>query len=211
MTQARRYAFDTVFSPAGEIIANSSERDHRLSNAELEAIRQEAFAKGRAAAAAETEQRLAAAMQRIAAEISRVGELLAAQEVAYRQRSARMSLQIGRRLAGAAIDRFAQDRLLAIATEAMESIADAPRVTIGVAPGMAQSAKPLLDAAARDANFYGLLIVREQPERRGGDIAIEWGDGAMTWDSAALDTAIESAIAAAFDLPTSERSADHGQ
>lgn len=211
MTNARRYAFDTVFSATGDIIAQGSERDHRLSAGDLEKLRQEAFAQGRAAAAVEAEQRLAAAMTRLSAEITRIGDVLSAQEIAHRQRSAQLALQIGRRLAGAAIDRFAQDRLMRIATEALEGIAEAPRVIIGVAPGMAADAKPLLEAAARAANFYGLLIVREQAERRGGDIAIEWGDGAVTWDAAALDAAIETAIAAAFDLPVAERSADHGQ
>lgn len=211
MTNARRYAFDTVFSATGDIIAQGGERDHRISAVDLEKLRQEAFAQGRAAAAAEAEQRLAAAMTRLSTEISSIGDVLSAQEVVHRQRSARLALQIGRSLAGAAIERFAQDRLMAIATEALEAIAEAPRVVIGVALGMAADVKPLLDAAARAANFYGLLIVREQPERRGGDIAIEWGDGAITWDAAALDAAIETAIATAFDLPVAERSANHGQ
>ncbi len=211
MTTARRYAFDTVFSPTGEILAQSAERDHKLSAGDIEKIRQDAFAQGRAAAAADAEHRLSAAMTRIATDMTRINELLAAQEIAHRQRSAQLALQIGRRLAGAAIDRFAADRLLAIATDTLEAIVDAPRVTIGVAPGMANSLKPLLDRAATQAGFYGLLVVREQPQRAGGDIAIEWGDGAMTWDIAALDAAIETAIATAFDLPDAERSADHGQ
>jgi flagellar assembly protein FliH len=211
MTTARRYAFDTVFSPTGEILAQSAERDHKLSAADIEKIRQEAFAQGRAAAAADAEHRQSTAMTRIAADMSRINEILAAQEVAYRQRSARLALQIGRRLAGAALDRFAADRVLAIATETLEAIVDAPRVTVGVAPGMAATLKPLLDRATAQAGFYGLLVVREQAQRASGDIAIEWGDGAMTWDIAALDAAIETAIAAAFDLPEAERSADHAQ
>jgi flagellar assembly protein FliH len=196
MTTARKFAFDTVFSPSGEILAQSAERDHRFNAAELEKIRQDAFAQGHAAASAEAQARQVQAVQRIGSELSRIGADLSTQHRAVQEHGAALALHIGRKLAGHALEHFGGARIEEIVRQTLETIVDAPRVTITLPTGAAQDLKPLIDRAAQEVGFYGVVLVREHPAARQGDVTIDWGEAGLSWDSAALDAQIAAALAA---------------
>jgi len=197
MSNIRKYAFDTEFSPNGEIVNNAPKP---LTPEEVEAERKLAYKDGAQDAAAKAEREAAAALQALADAASAILTRLDAESRAMREEAARVALAAARKIAGAAIEAYGPERVAAAIEAAMDTLRHQPRLVVKLSPEAAEILKPRIDEMAATHAYAGAVLVRAQPGLAHGEVVIDWSDGVISMkpDDAAqrIDALVEAALAA---------------
>lgn len=178
--------------------------------AELErAAHARGFAEGQAAAAAETERRLAEALERLGpaasaafGELARIGAEVETDAVTFFE-------AVARTLAGTAL---AEKPLAGIAEAALATfrhLRGVPHLAVRVHEQLVEGTDELLRRLARESGYEGRIIVLGDTEIRPGDARMEWADGGVLIDRAALDDAVALALAGGPPRPN-DRAGEHG-
>ncbi len=196
MSQIRKYAFDTEFSPDGGILKHTPAR---LSPDEIEAACNAAYERGKQDAVAQAERQTAAALQALADAASAVLHRLDAESQAMRAEAANVAFAASRKIAGAALDAFGDERTAAAIEAAMDALRHQPRLLVKLSPEACETLKPRIEAMCETHAYAGAVLVRPQPGLRSGEVIIDWSDGVihLNPDDAAerIQTLIDAALA----------------
>lgn len=191
MSTVSKFTFATDFR--GDAAAKRA-----ASETELHAAREEAFQAGRARGRAEVLQELEASTNAMAASLTRSVEILLAEidsrTATLESAAAGVAVTLARKLAGEAL---ADNRLAAIEAAARECLIQArgaPHLAIRVHDTMVEQVDRLLARLTREAGFAGRIVVLGEPDIGLGDARIEWADGGIVIDRAALDQSIAKVI-----------------
>jgi flagellar assembly protein FliH len=197
MTNARKYAFDTEFAPDGAILRDPP---RRLTTEQLEAECANAYERGKQDAIAHAEREAAAALEALASAASAVVARLDAESRATRTEAAQLALVAARKIAGAALDAFGEERAAAAIEAAMDMLRHQPRLVVKLSPEAAETLGPRITEMAQTHAYAGAVLVRPQPGLKAGEVVVDWSDGviAMNPDDAAarIEDMIEAALAA---------------
>ncbi|SEO41636.1 flagellar assembly protein FliH [Methylobacterium sp. ap11] len=210
MAQIRRFLFDTDFSPPGgkpqredpgapgAAAAQAAAEAEASARAEAEAS---AFTRGlqegRAQAEAQVQARLADALNRVAA--AAAGMIAAADErdAACEAQALDFAVALGRKIAGAALDSQPVAAIAEAAGRALQHLRGVPHLAIRVHDDLVEETERQVARLARERGYEGRLIVLGDPGLASGDARIEWADGGVVRDRAAIEAAVLSALAPA--------------
>ena len=196
MTQIRKYAFDTEFSPDGAIVKAAPKH---LTPDEIEAVSAAAYERGKQDAVAQAERQTAAALQALADAASAVLHRLDAESQAMRAEAANVAFAASRKIAGAALDAFGDERAAGAIEAAMDALRHQPRLLVKLSPEACEALKPRIDEMCETHAYAGAVLVRPQPGLRSGEVTIDWSDGVihLSPDDAAerIQTLIDAALA----------------
>jgi flagellar assembly protein FliH len=197
MANIRKYAFDTEFAPDGAIVKDAPAK---LTPEEIEAMRADAYERGKQDAVAHTERQATAALQALADAASAVLTRLDAESQSMRAEAAHVAVAAARKIAGAALEAFGEERAAVAIESAMDALRHQPRLVVKLSPEAAQTLKPRIVEMCETHAYAGAVLVREQAGLRAGEVIIDWSDGvvAMNPDEAAerINTLVEAALAA---------------
>lgn len=198
MTHARKFIFDTEFSADGKILRETTVAAPRLTPEEVEAERKRAYEAGKKDAEAQAERDAAAALRDLATAAAVILTRLDAESRALRDEARLVATLAARKIAGAALEKFGADTAAEALTTAMDALRSQPRLIVKLAPDAAVALRARVDEL-RDAHAYaGAVLVRDDASRGPGEVAIDWGDGVLTRDPAAIAQRIESLLDAAL-------------
>lgn len=174
----------------------------------LEAARQEGYAKGQQAGTQSEEAEAQRAFQAAAENIAgQAIKLLQAMDITHRDalgQAARIGLTIGKKLSSHLMQRFPQAELEALIAESMRALEDAPHLVIRCHPDLADPIKAIADEHVNTSGFSGRLLIMGEPEIALGDGRLEWADGGLVRDSAAISQEIDTAITAWLEAQTGQ-------
>jgi flagellar assembly protein FliH len=191
-----KFLFDIDFGSG----ASSSEKpitpaEHAAKIGEAE---NKGFRDGMAAAEkerlAEAEQRTAVAFERIAAALEHVARGLNAVEARLASETIDVAVAVGRKLAPELIAREPFAEIEALASDCFKQLVAAPHVVVRVNDALHAMARERLEDMASTSGFEGRLVVMAEPDVAVGDCKIEWADGGLARDKAAIDAAITEAV-----------------
>jgi flagellar assembly protein FliH len=198
MTTAAKFLFDVDFAkgadhkPAEPVITLA---DHA---AKIAAAQADAYGKGfaeaQAEARAETDRRVAAAIECIAERFIGAAAALQAVEARLECEAVEVAMAVARKLAPALIAREPFAETAALASECFRQLGSAPHVAVRVNDGLYAIASEKLDDIARASGFEGRLVVLAEPDIALGDCRVEWADGGVNRDSAKIDATIGEAV-----------------
>jgi flagellar assembly protein FliH len=197
MTAAGKFTFDRDFGRRGAAPLAPSPDEEARAQQEARARAAglaEGRAQGRAEAQAELDQRMAEALDAIAA---RMGDTLArieTIEAAAADDAARFALRFAEALAGAALKRFPLAALEAAAREVFAQVRQAPHCVIRLNAALVDQATALTERIARLHGFEGRVIVMGETDVAAGDFLVEWADGGMARDGEATRRLMLEAI-----------------
>lgn len=194
---AKPFLFDQDFAgpkpPAASPLSRRQEAELAKRDAEAFAHGE---AHGRAAAADEDAARMAAALVRLedalAGELSRTEQRAAAVEAD----AVTLAMALADRLAGAALARFPTADIEALAAQCFAEARTAPHVVVRVGEALVEAVQDRLGAIAAERGFAGRLVVLGDPDMPAGDARLEWADGGVVRERAAIAAAIDRALAA---------------
>jgi flagellar assembly protein FliH len=197
MAAPAKFMFNADFAPGA---ANPAERpispgEHaaKLGQAETDGYRK-GFAAAEAEASAEARRRLTAALERIAAANEALQQSLAAVEARLEAETVEVAVAVGRKLAAELIAREPLAEIATLASDCFKQLVKSPHVVVRVNPAQHEMAQSQIGEIAKLRGFEGRLVVMSDPEVANGDCRIEWADGGVTRDRAAVDGAINEAV-----------------
>lgn len=199
MAAAKKFMFATDFRGNGNKAADE---------AALEAARADGFHTGLDHARREADQQLGALLSQLVRQSER---LLAHQDERLAQieaQAAQLAIATARSLAGAALADKPLAQLLEAARECLAHARHAPHLAIRVHESLVETVEAKLSTLARETGFAGRIVVLGEPDIALGDGRLEWADGGIAIESAALDEAVGKAVRAVFgplDHHASER------
>ncbi|PWR21825.1 FliH/SctL family protein [Zavarzinia compransoris] len=163
-------------------------------NAARAAAHAEGMAAGRAEQAADNDARLAEAEERLGAALSALRDQLAASEARLRADAASLGHAVARRLCEALTARLPLAEMDAMVADCLTDLKDEPRVVIHVADSLLDEARARFLAQAEARAFPGQVVVLGDAQLAPGDVNIEWTNGGILRDGAALAEAVASAV-----------------
>lgn len=188
-TRPTKFNFDTVFGTKGSPVTAHVRSSY--TSAEVEAIRHETFALGKADTEAQAAAARTATLAAIAESLIRmIGEFDAAVN-AMRQDSAAIAIEVGRKLAEVALAAFPLRDVEALLADCLHKLHREPRIVVRLAPDNAEALRADIDALCQQHAFAGRIVILAEPALTGSDCRIEWADGGVERDLVTTFSAIE--------------------
>jgi flagellar assembly protein FliH len=166
----------------------------------VQAARTEGYAEGLAAgehaAAAAAAQSLAAAATAIATQAAGLLTGLEAARTQSVRDAVTLAASIARKLAAGLVAQQPAVELEALLAECLSSLEGVPHLVIRCHPELAEAIRERAEARIAQSGFAGRLVVLGEPDIALGDGRIEWADGGLVRDMAAIEVEVEARITA---------------
>lgn len=184
-------------------LGGQQERTPFLSDQGLAALQQQARMEGYAEGYAEGErsattiaaQALASASASLAgAAAQMLGGLDEARQTAERD-AVELAASVARKLAAHLLAREPTAELEALLVDCLKSLEGVPHLVIRCHPDLADGIREMAAAHIANSGFSGRLIVMGDPDLKLSDGRIEWADGGLVRDMAAISAEIDKRIA----------------
>jgi flagellar assembly protein FliH len=194
MTQPRQFAFQTEFTPDGEVLSGPGRSFFSRDEAEklAAAARNEGEAKARAAGFA--------SVDRIVAHLSPVSAQLAQTAETLRREAAELALIAARKIAGTALDKNGDQTAAEAIASTVGLLKLNPVVTVAVAPESLVEVKARLEQMQRQGRQAAITFVAD-PKAKPGDWRVEWAEGSAGFSREQVEAAIESLVTARLEDP----------
>ncbi len=190
MASPARFLFDNDFAQTERAKSAVALADHAAKVAEAEA---KGYRNGIAAAKVEGEQLAAAALERIVAALDALRGSLIAVENKLAAEAASVAVSVARKLAPELIAREPLAEISALAADCFRHLVAAPHVVVRVNDTLHAQAHAALERIAHGSDSR--LVVLAEPDIAPGDCRIEWADGGIKRERAAIEAAIDEAVA----------------
>lgn len=156
----------------------------------------EGFAAGALSAEAEATGQLAAAAGELADRVTALAASMEDLRKANLADSVELAAAIARKLAGALVEREPAAEIEMLIAECLDSLGGVPHLVIRCHPDLAGAVREIATSRMATSGFTGRLVVMGDPDQALGDGRIEWVDGGIVRDMAAISAAIDNRIAA---------------
>jgi flagellar assembly protein FliH len=190
-----KFLFENDFAPGGVPKPLMPLDDHvaKLKEAEAAAFAR-GFEQGSREAKAEAERRCGAILERIAAAVTALDQKLAAIDAKIETEAVEVAVAVARKLAPELIAREPFAEIAALATDCFRNLVKCPHVVVRVNDALHETARTKLDQLVQRLSPDTRLVVLAEPDIALGDCRIEWADGGVGRDSAAIAVAIDEAV-----------------
>lgn len=156
--------------------------------------RREGIAEGERSASAKAAQRLAQAAERLADHTAALNAALDDNRHAVLADAVSLAAAIGKKLARHLLEAEPTREIEALLVECLSSLDAVPHLVIRCHPELAESMREIAMARIANSGFTGRLVVLGDPDRDMSDARIEWADGGIVRDQAALEAEIDQRI-----------------
>jgi flagellar assembly protein FliH len=202
MASPARFLFDTDFGapppppkPLEPEVPMVEEAWARAEIAKAEARgraigRDEGQREGRAAAEVKAQERIAEEAGRLTAAARSILAVLDAERLRVERDALDLAVLTASRLAEVLVSREPTAEIEALLKACLAPLAKAPHLVVRLQADHVERLKPELDRLAREAGFAGRLVVLGEPDIAVGDCRIEWADGGLVRDRAAIQARV---------------------
>ena len=200
-----KFNFDNVFGSKGAAAPTATPRARSsYSTAEVETIRGEMLTQGKSEAEAVAAAARAAALGAIAHGLTAIIGQMDATALALREESAGLALEVGRKLANAALSALPLKEVEALVADCLHKLHREPRLVVRASNECAEAIRQDIDALCQQHGYAGRVIIIAEPALNGADCRVEWADGGVERDLAVAATAIEECFARWRATPSAE-------
>jgi flagellar assembly protein FliH len=164
-----------------------------ISNARAEGFR-DGLAEGQRAATVKAAERLAHAAELLADHTAAINAALDDHRQATVAEAIELAATVARKLAGGLVAAQPLAEIEALIAECLGSLNAVPHLVIRCAPELAEAVREIALARVSTSGFTGRLVVLGDPDQALGDAKLEWVDGGVTRERAALEAEIDRRI-----------------
>ncbi|MBI1210410.1 MAG: hypothetical protein GC190_03025 [Alphaproteobacteria bacterium] len=195
--RAIKYTFDTVFdaqTQEHQQIAATRVRSSYSAD-EVEKIKNETFAAGKAETEAHAAATKADAAKNIGAGVARVIQSLDDAQTQLRTESVELAIAVARKLAGASLDAFPLKEIEQVITDCLHKLHREPRLVVRVSADISDELQAEIHGLADRHGFSGRIVILPEPSIKGADCRVEWAGGGLERDLETNLAAIDEAVA----------------
>ena len=195
MSAPAKFLFDVDFSapdkkekPAtpAEIAAKIAESEARAYRAGYDAAQREAKV--------ESDRRAALALEEIAIAIKGIAARINGIENRMETEAVDVAVAVARKLCAELIAREPLGEITALVSDCFSHLVSTPHLVVRINDSLYEGARTRIELLAAQAGFEGRLVILAEPAIATGDCRIEWADGGVVLDRAAIEAKISELV-----------------
>ena len=196
MASPAKFLFDTDFAApdkARERPATPVEIAHRIAEAEARAYR-DGYDAAQREARAESDRRAALALEEIGVAIKGIASRFAGIETRMETEAVDVAVAVARKLCNDLIAAEPLGEITGLVRDCFSHLVSTPHLVVRIHESLYEDARQRIEQLAKRSGFEGRLVILAQPEIVAGDCKIEWADGGVVLERAAIDAKINELV-----------------
>lgn len=196
MAAPAKFMFDMDFSApdkAREKAATQAEIVQQVAAAEARAHR-DGFAAGQREAKAESDRRAALALEEIGVAVKNIATRFAGIETRMETEAVDVAVAVARKLCSELIASEPLAEITGLIRECFSHLVSTPHLVVRINDALYEGARERIEKLAKQSGFEGRLVILAEPTIANGDCKIEWADGGVVLERAAIDTKINELV-----------------
>jgi flagellar assembly protein FliH len=196
MAAPAKFMFDTDFAApnkARERAATDAEIAQKVAAAEARAYR-DGFDAGQREAKAESDRRAALALEEIKIAMQGIAARLANVETRMETEAVDVAIAVARKLCAELIAAEPLGEIMGLVKDCFSHLVATPHLVVRINDQLYESAHERIERLAKQSGFEGRLVILAEPEVATGDCRIEWADGGVVLERAAIEAKINELV-----------------
>jgi flagellar assembly protein FliH len=196
MAAPAKFLFDMDFSAPDKMrerAATPSEIAQRIASAEARAYR-DGYDAALREAKVESDRRVALALEEIGIAVKGIAARFSGIEVRMETEAVDVAVAVARKLCSALIVREPLGEITALVSDCFAQLVSTPHLVVRINDSLYEAAHERIERLAKQSGFAGRLVILAEPEIEAGDCRIEWADGGVVLERAAIDAKINELV-----------------
>ena len=196
MAAPAKFLFDMDFSAPDktrEKPATPDEIAQKIASAEAKAYRA-GFDAAQREAKAESDRRAALALEEIKIAMQGIAARFAGIETRMETEAVDVAVAVARKLCSAMIAAEPLGEVTGLVAECFSHLVATPHLVVRVNEQLYEAAREKIERLAKSSGFQGRLVILAEPEVATGDCRIEWADGGVVLERAAIEARIDELV-----------------
>ena len=196
MAAPAKFLFDMDFSAPDrtrERPATPAEIAQKIASAEARAYR-DGFDAAMREAKAESERRGALALEEIGIAIRTIATRFSGIETRMETEAVDVAVAVARKLCSELMAGEPLTEVMALVSDCFSHLVSTPHLVVRINDSLYDDARDRIERMAKQSGFEGRLVILAEPEIDTGDCRIEWADGGVVLERAAIETKINELV-----------------
>jgi flagellar assembly protein FliH len=196
MAAPAKFLFDndfTVPDRTREKAATAAEIAQKIAAAEASAY-QAGFDAGQREAKAESDRRVALAMEEINIAVQGIASRIGNIEAKMETEAVDVAIAVARKLCSELVAREPLGEIIALVRDCFSHLVATPHLVVRINDALYESAREKIERLAKQSGFEGRLVILAEPEIATGDCRIEWADGGVVLERGAIAAKIDELV-----------------
>jgi flagellar assembly protein FliH len=196
MAAPAKFLFDMDFGvpdKSRERPATPSEIAQKIASAEARAYR-DGFDAGQREAKAESDRRTALALEEIRIGIQGIAARFSGIETRMETEAVDVAVSVARKLCSQLIAGEPLGEITGLVSDCFSQLVSTPHLVVRINEHLYEAAREQIERLAKQSGFEGRLVILAEPEIDTGDCKIEWADGGVVLERAAIDAKIDELV-----------------
>jgi len=192
MAVPAKFLFDTDFSTphkTSERPATPAEIAQKIASAEARAYR-DGYDAAQREAKVESDRRTALALEEIGLAVQGIATRFSGIEIRMETEAVDVAVAVARKLCNALIVGEPLAEITALVKDCFSHLVSTPHLVVRINDSLYEAARERIERLAKRSGFEGRLVILAEPEIATGDCRIEWADGGVVLERAAIETKI---------------------
>jgi flagellar assembly protein FliH len=195
MAAPAKFMFDIDFSAPDKSREKvpPAEVAQKVAAAEAKGYR-DGFDAGQREAKAESDRRTALALEEIKIAMQGIAACLAGVESRMETEAVDVAVAVARKLCSELIAAEPLGELSGLVSECFSHLVSTPHLVVRVNDQLYEAARERIERLVKPSGFQGRLVILAEPEIATGDCRIEWADGGVVLERAAIEAKINELV-----------------
>jgi len=196
MAQPAKFLFDTDFGvpeKTRERATSAAEIAQKVAAAEAAAYRN-GYEAAQREARVEADRRVASALEQINIQLQGVSARFSSIEARMETEAVDVAVAVARKLCSALVEAEPLGEITGLVHDCFAHLVATPHLVLRINDSLYELAREKIEKLAKQSGFEGRLVILAEPEIPTGDCRIEWADGGVVLDRAAIDAKINELV-----------------
>jgi flagellar assembly protein FliH len=196
MAAPAKFLFDMDFSApdkSRERPATAAEVAQRIAAAEARAYR-DGYDAAQREAKVESDRRGALALEEIRLAMQGILARFAGVETRMETEAVDVAVAVARKLCGQLISAEPLGEITGLVGDCFSQLVSTPHLVVRINASLYEAAREKIERQAAQSGFQGRLVILAEPEVATGDCRIEWADGGVVLERAAIEAKINELV-----------------
>ena len=167
---------------------------HRSSSTKIGFRGTSLLPKAKGEAKVQSERRMAQAIEQIAAGIKGIAGRFSGIEARMETEAVEIAVAVARKLCSELIAAEPLTEMSALVSDCFRHLVSTPHLVVRINDQLYDPAREQIERLAKQSGFAGQLVILAEPDIETGDCRIEWADGGVVLERAAIDAKIDELV-----------------
>src|ERR1700712_739000 len=189
MAAPAKFLFDTDFAAPDKTrkrAATAMKTAQKVASAEARAYR-DGYEAAQRDAKAESDRRTALALEEIGIAIRTIATRFSGIETRMETEAVDVAVAVARKLCSELMAGEPLAEIMALVSDCFSHLVSTPHLVVRINDSLYDAARERIERLAKQSGFEGRLVILAEPDFAAGDCKIEWADGGMVLERAAIE------------------------